>query len=96
MSVPSKNHIDEKISKLIQEGKLEDITEASYYSEQLGFNIINRWSPLYWGKAIGFLSSEDIEYILSFDQEGNWNGILYEQAKIELQNRIDRLFLNES
>lgn len=91
--------IDRKLNDLIENKTIPDIDDVISSSEFGGEKVQARFAVEYWRQALSYFNEEEILFILSLPQPGNWNRYLYKAAqerKIELFNEIaEQVLLNE-
>ena len=75
-----RNIIDHKLEQLEKEGKLPPSDEYTM-SKEYGFKIRNIMRQEYWIEFVAHLSDEELDFILSVPQSGNWNSWLYDAAQ---------------
>lgn len=76
----SRNIIDYKLIQLEKEGKIPK--HMGYeFNQRFGFETKNIMNIDFWEKFVSHLTDEDVDFILSYPQQGNWNAWLYEAAQ---------------
>lgn len=76
-AVPANNPIDKLLYRANKACLIEDV--RYHYDKD------------YWNYFVKLMSLEEITYVLKFQQEGNWNYVLYE----ECQKEYSRIFNEE-
>lgn len=83
--------IDDILKELVEFG-LQDIHARNEFHADNGetYLISNQLNPSYWKRVVHFLSLEDVQFVLSFPQQGKWNRMLYEECEKKFQSFHDK------
>jgi hypothetical protein len=91
--VPNINPVDMSIKLMIKDGIIDDWNNRSF-NPDVGFDVHNTMNPVYWKSVVDALGIDEIAYMLTFPQKGNWNYWLYDYAKQKMEDHIEQELLN--
>lgn len=84
------NRIDHILKALVTEGTIKNPRD-NIFNSAVGMETSGLWCQEYWDIFVGHLSSDDIIFVLSHEQHGNWNHCLYTACENKWEEIVSQL-----